>query len=73
MTKIHDAVQNVLVTAGFAISAVLTTSASAPLTLALTPAMPYNVPAADAMGPFYWVTRGRRIGIFSTWYVIRVI
>lgn len=27
----------------------------------------YNVPAADATGPFYWVTRGRRIGIFSTW------
>ncbi|KAG1786546.1 uncharacterized protein HD556DRAFT_1449635 [Suillus plorans] len=27
----------------------------------------YNVPAADATGPFYWVTRGRCIGIFSTW------
>lgn len=27
----------------------------------------YNVPAADATGPFYWVTRGRHIGIFSTW------
>ncbi|KAG2119821.1 uncharacterized protein F5147DRAFT_647697 [Suillus discolor] len=27
----------------------------------------YDMPAADATGPFYWVTRGRRISIFSTW------
>ncbi|KAG2153816.1 hypothetical protein DEU56DRAFT_907295 [Suillus clintonianus] len=27
----------------------------------------YDIPPNDAMGPFYWVTRGRRIGIFSTW------
>jgi hypothetical protein len=27
----------------------------------------YNIPASDAAGPFYWVTRGRRIGVFSTW------
>jgi hypothetical protein len=33
----------------------------------------YHVPAADAMGPFYWVTCGCHIGIFSTWSVIRII
>ncbi|KAG2126515.1 hypothetical protein DEU56DRAFT_916031 [Suillus clintonianus] len=84
-SKIHDAVQNVLVAAISAISAVSTTSASTPLVPALTPsttstsaplipALPaltpvvnYDVPAADATGPFYWVTRGRRIGVFSTW------
>ncbi|KAG2031833.1 hypothetical protein BDR03DRAFT_986115 [Suillus americanus] len=82
MSKIHDAVQNALVAAVSAISAVSatsastplipvltpsTTSTSAPLILALTPVVNYNVPAADAMGLFYWVTHGRRIGIFSTW------
>ncbi|KAG1904045.1 uncharacterized protein F5891DRAFT_977548 [Suillus fuscotomentosus] len=66
-SKIHDAVQNALVAAVSAISAVKTTSASAPLIPALTPVVTYNVPAADATGPFYWVTRGRCIGIFSTW------
>ncbi|KAG2138355.1 hypothetical protein DEU56DRAFT_912517 [Suillus clintonianus] len=47
-----------------------TTSTSAPLIPALpalTPVVNYDVPAADATGPFYWVTRGRRIGVFSTW------
>ncbi|KAG1881241.1 hypothetical protein F4604DRAFT_1922247 [Suillus subluteus] len=81
-SKIHDAVQNALVAAVSAISAVSTTSASTPLIPALTPSttstsapliptltpvVNYNVPAADATGPFYWVTRGRRIGVFSTW------
>lgn len=27
----------------------------------------YDVPAPTALGPYYWVTRGRRIGVFSTW------
>ncbi|KAG2144237.1 hypothetical protein DEU56DRAFT_910593 [Suillus clintonianus] len=27
----------------------------------------YDVPAPNASGPYYWVTRGRRVGIFSTW------
>ncbi|KIK35557.1 hypothetical protein CY34DRAFT_95877 [Suillus luteus UH-Slu-Lm8-n1] len=82
MSKIHDAVQNALVATISTISAVSTTSAStplipaltpsttsasAPLIPALTPVVTYNVPAADATSPFYWVTRGRHIGIFSTW------
>jgi len=33
----------------------------------------YHVPAADATGPFYWVTCGCCISIFSTWSVIRFI
>ncbi|KAG2051168.1 hypothetical protein BDR06DRAFT_1062187 [Suillus hirtellus] len=52
------------------------------LTLALTTATPpagpaldsrtyggimYNVPPPTTSGPYYWVTCGRRIGIFSTW------
>ncbi|KAG1857805.1 hypothetical protein F4604DRAFT_1931310 [Suillus subluteus] len=57
-SKIHDAVQNALVAA---------VSAITPLIPTLTPVVNYNVPAADATGPFYWVTRGRRIGVFSTW------
>ncbi|KIK33163.1 hypothetical protein CY34DRAFT_100092, partial [Suillus luteus UH-Slu-Lm8-n1] len=37
----------------------------------------YDVPSPSASGPYYWVTRGSRIGIFSTWqqassYVIGV-
>jgi hypothetical protein len=35
--------------------------------------MTYHVPAADATGPFYWVTCGCHIGIFSTWSVIHII
>ncbi|KAG0696457.1 hypothetical protein DFH29DRAFT_1004532 [Suillus ampliporus] len=27
----------------------------------------YHVPCQDASGPFYWVSRGHRIGIFATW------
>lgn len=27
----------------------------------------YDVPAPNALGPYYWVARGRRVGIFSTW------
>ncbi|KAG2108395.1 uncharacterized protein F5147DRAFT_773602 [Suillus discolor] len=27
----------------------------------------YDVPAPSASGPYYWVTRGRRVSIFSTW------
>ena len=29
----------------------------------------YEVPVPDANGPFYLVTRGLRVGIFSGWYV----
>lgn len=29
----------------------------------------YNIPASNASGPYYWVTRGRRIGVFSSWCV----
>ncbi|KAG2030390.1 hypothetical protein BDR03DRAFT_1017202 [Suillus americanus] len=40
-----------------------------PAPLAVVPEVnvTYHVPAADAMGPFYWLTHGRSIGIFSTW------
>ncbi|KAG1806127.1 uncharacterized protein BJ212DRAFT_1303779 [Suillus subaureus] len=40
-----------------------------PAPLAVVPQVnvTYHVPAAGAMGPFYWVTHGHRIGIFSTW------
>ncbi|KAG2079403.1 uncharacterized protein F5147DRAFT_775874 [Suillus discolor] len=40
-----------------------------PAPLAVVPQVnvTYHVPVADAMGPFYWVTHGRCIGIFSTW------
>lgn len=27
----------------------------------------YDVPHPNASGPFYWVNRGRRIGVFATW------
>lgn len=27
----------------------------------------YHVPHPDASGPFYWVNRGRNIGVFATW------
>ncbi|KAG1724894.1 uncharacterized protein EDB91DRAFT_1255031 [Suillus paluster] len=27
----------------------------------------YDVPAPNASGPYYWVTHGRRVSIFSTW------
>jgi hypothetical protein len=29
----------------------------------------FDIPHPDARGPFYIVTRGRRVGIFNTWYV----
>lgn len=29
----------------------------------------YDVPVPNASGPYYWVTRGRRVGIFSTWCI----
>ncbi|KAG1787613.1 uncharacterized protein HD556DRAFT_1246636, partial [Suillus plorans] len=28
---------------------------------------PFDVPHADANGPFYLITRGRRVGVFDTW------
>ncbi|KAG1768281.1 hypothetical protein EV702DRAFT_1203370 [Suillus placidus] len=56
---------------------VLPVSAPVPLVVEPTPGavdftqtpveVTYNIPVLDATGPFYWVTRGRRIGIFSTW------
>lgn len=30
----------------------------------------YHVPAANAEGPFYVVTRGRNVGVFNGWYAI---
>ncbi|KIK31691.1 hypothetical protein CY34DRAFT_19664, partial [Suillus luteus UH-Slu-Lm8-n1] len=37
----------------------------------------FDVPRAEVIGPFYLVTRGRRVGVFETWqrtspYVIGV-
>lgn len=29
----------------------------------------FDVPRAGALGPFYLVTRGRRVGVFETWCV----
>ncbi|KAG1783150.1 hypothetical protein EV702DRAFT_1191586 [Suillus placidus] len=40
---------------------------SAPLAVVPQVNVTYHVPAADATGPFYWVTCGCCIGIFSTW------
>ncbi|KIK78089.1 hypothetical protein PAXRUDRAFT_164947 [Paxillus rubicundulus Ve08.2h10] len=28
----------------------------------------FDVPRAGALGPFYLVTRGQRVGVFATWY-----
>ncbi|KIK42784.1 hypothetical protein CY34DRAFT_43900, partial [Suillus luteus UH-Slu-Lm8-n1] len=27
----------------------------------------YDIPHPSASGPFYWVNRGRHIGVFATW------
>ncbi|KAG2338571.1 hypothetical protein BDR05DRAFT_1004144 [Suillus weaverae] len=56
---------------------VLPVSAPVPLIVEPTPGavdstqtpveVAYNIPVLDATGPFYWVTCGCRISIFSTW------
>jgi hypothetical protein len=52
------------------------TATATPVPFALPPTMlsykgfPYEIPHPLACGPYYCVTKGRRVGVLATWYVL---